>query len=368
MPSGRPARIAAQAGFTIIEMMVAMTLMLVIMGATLGGLADVVKGNDAVISVTTLNDSLRSGMDLMVRDLLQVGSGLPPGHSVTIPNGSGATAIKLPGPPGTTFESEEDAASLPAVIPWTARGPTINGTATDVLTIMMADNAFLDVALTAVTSTTVTVAAGPVLNSGPDQVTPGQLMMVNKGSENTLVQVTAVDAATRVLTFASGDSLNLNQPSAQYGSLAKVNAAAPANTPAQTFISRVRMVTYYIDATTDSKHPRLVRRVNNGHPTSFNNTLGTAVANDMENLQFTFDISNGTNNPGNVEMTTADTTTTTTCTGTPCSPTQIRKVNAMLTGRSRNAVNSKLRPFHNTLTSQISLRGMAFVDEYRSTF
>lgn len=92
------ARLAAAAGYSLIEMMIAMGLMTVVMGATLGSLSDVVKGNDAVVSVTTLNDSLRSGMDLMVRDLLQVGSGLPPGHNVTIPHGDGAVRLRLPGP------------------------------------------------------------------------------------------------------------------------------------------------------------------------------------------------------------------------------------------------------------------------------
>lgn len=82
----------------------------------------------------------------------------------------------------------------------------MNGVATDVLTVLMADNTFLDVALTAVTATTVRIAAGPVLDAGPDRVTPGQLMMVTKGSQVALVQVTDVDTATRTLTFAAGDS------------------------------------------------------------------------------------------------------------------------------------------------------------------
>ena len=53
-------------------------------------------------------------------------------------------------------------------------------------------------------------------------------------------------------------------------------------------------------------HPRLVRRVNNGHPTTFDNDLGTAVALDAVDLQFAYDISNGTGNPGDVEMVAAD--------------------------------------------------------------
>ena len=81
-----------------------------------------------------------------------------------------------------------------------------------------------------------------------------------------------------------------------------------------------------------------------------------------------YDISNGTNNPGNVEMTTTDQGVSGACAPAACAATQIRKVNVMLTGRSANAVNTNLRVFRNSLQSQISLRGMAFVDEYRSSF
>jgi hypothetical protein len=123
-----------------------------------------------------------------------------------------------------------------------------------------------------------------------------------------------------------------------------------------------------VDATTEPLHPRLVRRINNGHETTFDNTKGTAVALDIENLQFTYDISNGTNNPGNVEMAAADLGVGGACAPAACAATQIRKVNVMLTGRSTNAANENMRSFRNTLQSQISLRGMAFVDEYRSTF
>jgi len=55
------------------------------------------------------------------------------------------------------------------------------------------------------------------------------------------------------------------------------------------------MVTYYLDASV-AEHPRLVRRINNGHPMTFDNTLGTAVAIDVENLQFTYDLADGATN------------------------------------------------------------------------
>ena len=369
MTLGRSSRaVASDAGYSLAEFLISMGIMTVVMGATMGGLADVIKGNDAVLQMTGMNTSLRAGMDLIVRDLLQVGSGLPPGHVITIANGAGSSRVKIPGPPGTNFLTPSGAAAIGAVIPQAGRGPTINGVATDVLTVMMADNAFLNVGTTEIGADFIAIAPGVDLAAGADRVSAGQLMMVMKGGLSILLEVTGVDLETRRLMFANGDALNLNQNAAASGTLVTLNNAAPANSPAATNVSRVRMVTYYIDATIDPKHPRLVRRINNGDPVDFDNESGTVVALDIENLQLTYDISNGTNNPGNVEMTTTDQGTGGACAPAACAATQIRKVNVMLTGRSPNAVNKNLRVFRNSLQSQISLRGMAFVDEYRSTF
>jgi hypothetical protein len=342
-----------------------MGILTLVMGATMGGLADVMRGNQMVLQMASLNNSLRSGMDLIVRDMLQVGSGLPPGHTVTIPNGAGSGPVRLPGPPGTNFMTAAGDTTIPAVIARPGAGPTLNGTPTDVITVLMADNTFTNVALSAVAATSVDVAAGTNIANGPDRVTLGQLMMITKGSFTTLVQVTGINTISRRLTFGNGDSLGLNQSGAIAGSLPALNAAAPVNSAANTNITRVRMITYYLDTTTDPRHPRLVRRINNGSPTTFDNNSGTAVAMDIENLVFSYDISNGTNNPGNVRMVAADLTTGGACAPLACGATQIRKINIALTGRAVLNFAPGRPPLRNTLQSEVALRGMAFVDRYR---
>lgn len=363
----RPARprLAASAGYSLIELIVAMGLFTIVMGATLGGLADVMKGNDLVMAIGSINSSVRGGLDLMVRDLLQVGSGLPTSHVVTIPSGAGSARVRLPGPPGTAFQTLATDLVLPAVMPRAGAGPTIDNVATDVVTILMADNAFLDVALTAVAASSVTVAAGPDLGAGPDRIAKGQLMLISKGSFNTLVEVTDIDVNTRTLTFADGDSLRLNQSAAANGSLPALNAQDPVNDATATRISRLRMITYYLDANVDPDHPRLVRRVNNGDPETFDNTLGTAVAVDVVDLQFSYDISNGQGNPGGVEMTATDMGAGGACAPAVCSRTQIRKVNVHLTARMGERAVGPAKLIRHSLDSQVSLRAMAFVDRYR---
>ena len=119
--------------------------------------------------------------------------------------------------------------------------------------------------------------------------------------------------------------------------------------------TRVRMIAYYIDALTDPKRPRLVRRVNFGIP--------TAVAFDIENLSISYDLVDGETNPANVRMTLADMTNG--CAGDPCSPNQIRKINIMLSARSKAKLKGSGQHLRNRLMTQVSFRSLAFVDEYK---
>jgi len=368
---------ASQSGYSLIEMMVAVGVTTAIMGATMSGLNDVSKGSETVLQMTQMNGMLHIGMDLIQRDMLQVGSGLPPGHVILVPSGAGAVQLRLPGPPGTSFLSVAGDPDISAINPNPAAGPTINGHATDVLTVLMADNTFLDEPVKAMSSTSVDLPANDaygnaiVIGSGPDRVTVGQLMMVYRGSTTTLLQVTAIDTANRRLTFAAGDPMRLNQPAAAAGNLAAVSASLPAlatAAPYNTYITRVRMITYYLDNTTDPKHPRLVRRVNAGNPTSWDNNSGTAVAMDVEDLEFRFDINDGATNPANIQMNSADIGGTGACSPNACNTNQIRKVDIILATRSSNAVNPSARVYRNVLHSQVSFRGMSFVDEYLSSF
>ena len=132
-----------------------------------------------------------------------------------------------------------------------------------------------------------------------------------------------------------------------------------------TLASRVRMLSYYIDNVTDPLRPRLVRRMNNGHATVFDNTLGTAVAFDVENLQITYDLADGVTNPANVRMVRADLNGTGRCLPNPCSRNNIRKVNILLSGRSKVAAKGTRQFLRNRLQTQVSLRSLAFVDRYR---
>ena len=366
-------------GFTLVEIMITLAITLLIMAGTMRAVSDAMRSSELAQATTSMNQGLRTAMDIMVRDMLQIGQGLPSGRTVDIPNGTGATAVRIPGPPlspDVTRTLPSGTTELTAIIPGTGIGPTVNGVATDVISFILADGAFLstvsdyDVNLTALGSTSMTVDPSvDITNGGADDLHAGDLIMLMKGTSTTLVQVTGVTNQTA--TFGSPDSLNLNQSGAALGNLAAHRNTAPAESCSGTgcFVpstaTRIRMVTYYIDSKTDPARPRLVRRVNNGHETTYNNNLGTALAFDVENLQISYDLVDGVNNPSNVKFSAADIAGTGACSPDPCSPNQIRKINVTLSGRSRIAMRQTKQFLRNTLATQVSLRSMSFVDRYR---
>lgn len=366
----------ADAGFTLVELIVSTAIMMVLVGATMTAMIQAINSNNTAHQLTSMNNNLRTGLDLMVRDMLQVGQGLPTGRLILTPSGANSVQINLPGPPigagvTTTYKNAIGDTEMSAVTPGPGLGPIVNGVATDMITVLEADGSFDQVKLTALTQTNMSVdPAVDISTNGPNDVLPGQLMMLVKGSNSTLVQITRVDGDQRAF-FEAGDSLVLNQTAAEAGNIAALRAAPPSpDVQTPTFIAttatRIRMISYYLDAVTTPGRPRLVRRMNNGDAMTFNNNLGNVVAFDVDNLTITYDLADGVTNPANVRMTASDLAGTGVCAPNPCSVNQIRKVNILLAGRSQRPLAGSTGQFlHNSLSTQVSLRSLSFVDRYR---
>jgi prepilin-type N-terminal cleavage/methylation domain-containing protein len=97
-----PARTARDdAGFSLPEVMISMGIMLVVLGGTFTAMTNAMRAEQTARSITTVNGNLRTSMDLLVRDFLQIGQGLQTGRVITVPNGPGSTPIVRPGPAAT---------------------------------------------------------------------------------------------------------------------------------------------------------------------------------------------------------------------------------------------------------------------------
>jgi hypothetical protein len=280
--------------------------------------------------------------------------------------------------------------SISAVTPGPGCGPVIDGVATDIVTTIAVDSMLDTVPVNsfdigghrATVSTAAQATGGLDISTGTgDDVRVGDLMMFTKGAVSALAYVTAVDG-NQTFTFATGDPMNLNQftatlngtvddlattppCSALVAGTACDGSAGATVTPNSSAVSRIRMISYYLDNTIDPTTPRLMRHMNWGDPAVALNMRARTVAFAIDNLQVSYDMVDGVNNPSNVRMVAADLTASGACAPNPCSPNQIRKVNVFIAGRSTETFSVTKRFFRNSLSTQVSLRSLALVDRYR---
>ena len=280
---------------------------------------------------------------------LQAARGIPTG-GIPIPSGSGSTAINRPGPAGSnlTFDNTTST-TLPAIVPGQGLGPTVSSQRSDIITFLMTDTLLGALSTNTGLAGQATLAAdGSSLaigsqaawkNGNPAGGVPavavGDLLWLSNSNGGTLQTVTAVDASR--VYFGLHDWFNFNQPGAEQGSVSQI----VANPMPQGSVSRVLMLTYYVDASS-SATPRLTRVRNSGSP--------EALAGVFEELEFFYDIVDGATNP-----TLQDTTS---------SPNQIRKVTIHLGVRSDTLSPVRNDYVRNHVSTALSIRSLAYFDRY----
>jgi Tfp pilus assembly protein PilE len=376
----------ALAGFTLVELMIAMSVTMVLLYAAMRAFKDASQSSKQISLASDMTDNLRAGLSFIEQDLVQTGTGIPTtGIPIpNTPNGAGTcnAGLALNRPSlagGTTFPQCNFV--VPSIEPGQAMGPLItspDATAgnpsnpasfTDEITMLYADNSsglegkpVNQPALGAnpgcpagsITVNGQTVTFDPTcvnvaaMTASGAQIQPGDLIMFSNSLGNALQVVTS--AAGNVLNFAPGDAFNLNgrnDPSGTVLQLRNAGCTTPANCWPPTTVTRIWMITYYLDNVADPTHVRLIRRVN------FN--PGNPVGETMENMQFTYNFVDGVNNPVNQATVPATNTEA-----------QIRSVNVYLGARSNSLVHEGNKTLYtrDNLISQVSLRSMAYVNNY----
>ena len=333
------------AGFSLGEAMIALVLTLIVVTGAIETLTRSVTltGTSRVMSET--NHGLQAGMSLMVRDVMQTGQGIPLG-GIPIPNGVGALPVFRPGPTGgMTFGTAE---VLNALTPGDALGPTVAAQASDIVSVLYADQTLNISQMTlnaiAADGSTMTVnAATPVTGVGGLQA--GDLILFTNALGSALQMVTSTPTTQTVL-FGNdaNDTMRINQRGAESGSIMNLQSSPGVFPP--TTATRVLLITYYLDTVTDPTLPRLVRRINMG------NTL--AIALGAEDVQITYDLVDGVTNPTAVSMPPGGN-----------SSSQIRKVNLTLAARSKEVNPQTKQYYRNQMSTQVGLRSLSFVDRYQ---
>jgi hypothetical protein len=340
----RRMRVIKEQGFGTAEMLMALIITLGLLAAAMSSFSDAASINEKNNLMADLGQNMRTGINFLVSDFMNAGWEIPTG-GIPIPSGAGATVVNRPGPPGTNY-TFAGLLTISAVNPGANLGPIGIGRQTDMVNILYADNLLpLDqTPLTAIgaNGSSMTVDVGTPITGVPNAIKVGDLIALSNGLGNTLQYVTSVSGQT--VYFNPGDPLNLNQPAVNQGSVKQLKDPGTGTYPPTT-ATRVWLITYYIDTTTDPTVPRLIRRINN--------LPGLTVALVIEDLQLTYDLVDGVSNPSDVATPTA-----------PNSPNQIRRANVYIGGRSSAQVKNTSDYLRRTLTTQVSLRSLSFVDRY----
>lgn len=346
----------SQSGFSFIELLVAMAITLIVVSATLGAFNQAVRTNEAATLMADMEQNLRAGANLIIRDLIQAGQGIPVG-GIPIPSGTGAQPIQRPSPSGSSYTFPTNYVVLPSVTPGASIGHSVLGQPTDMLTVLYADSTLPlnsnTLQSVADNGSSMVVKSTTPIGGQNNAIRPGDLIMLSNGLGNAIQQVTRVSGQT--VFFDTGDTFRLNQPTVGQGSVSCLrtggtdgNSCTDNTGPFPgggntTTATRVWMTTYYLDATFNANMPRLMRQIN----------FGTArpVALVLENLQVSYDMVDGVTNPTNVKS--------------PANPNQVRNVNLWLRARSSAPFGQNRQFFRNEIGTQVSLRSLAFVDRYR---
>jgi prepilin-type N-terminal cleavage/methylation domain-containing protein len=370
-------KVKRQAGFSMLELLISMAILVTIVGITLKALSDAQHASEAVGLLADMTQNLRGSMTFMSRDLTQTAEGISQ-SGIPYPQGGTAKKINWPAPPGKAY-TYPLAAPMPQstlitpIVPANALGLTVNGATTDMVSMMFVDTSLVDANAHSLSTFPIYSAAAPVCNgsvaatgltaafdancitiTGDNAIKPGDLILFTTSSGTAIQTVTSVSG--QVVTFAAGDAFNFNGQlsAATVGTLKQLQngSASPGGPYPPITASRIKIVSYWIDNVTNPKDPTLIRQVNFNPP--------YAVGQGVEDLQVTYGIAQpsnvavyGTPGPGNALYPIA-----------PDTPTQIRTVNLFVAARTENPYSQNGQYFRDNMVSTICVRSLSFVNRY----
>jgi prepilin-type N-terminal cleavage/methylation domain-containing protein len=374
-------------GFSLIELVVAMALGLVLLGAASQLFKAGMTTSSLVSNRTEVQQNVRAAMDLISKDVSMAGAGLPPG-GMQLPTNAGSTLSRIGcDQTGKCYISNNKYAngtvgSAPAttisnymfgVIPGPGNGMELGGPTTiaatgsipdsitsiyvdyapqySLFTGTFADNTGTQLILAAPSPMPATVL--PATDAGTG-IKVGDLMLVTTSKGSAIGEVTTVspfNVTGATLTFANLDALNVNQSGAASSNMKSIvvpGSFPPLGNPLPAVTAqRVLAITYFVEVPAVGS-PRLMRQVNGNPP--------QPVADNIIDMQFTYDLCD-TGNTGGTCATTTDPL------AVNQSPTQIHKVNIQLMAQSLVGNGKNWQSMQ--LSSAVSTRNLTFKDRYQ---
>jgi type II secretory pathway pseudopilin PulG len=238
-------------GFSLLEMLVGIVVMMVLTGAVFSLLRDSLKTSKATLEMSDAQQSLRIAHEYIARDLLNTGDGLNSINNIRVPEGFVSNYLTLNpvrDPPiagyvtlGLITADNNVAANTPVLGTNPATTVRSNPVLTDRITVLQADQTFTAINLdpTAVDVANETIAIG---DTDIDRFREDEIYFLSSSVGSifvTLMRRDGVGTATPSLVF-SADPFGLNSTE-QFDFVTSGGTLSLA-------ISRMKMIHYYVDA------------------------------------------------------------------------------------------------------------------------
>jgi prepilin-type N-terminal cleavage/methylation domain-containing protein len=373
----------SQHGFTLIELLVAACIGLILMVAATRAFNEAEKLMFVITQRAEMQQNMRAAIELMTKDISMAGAGLPTG-GLQMASAGGATKVAC-NQTNTCYVTNDvypdSSAGVPnfmyGILPGFSNGVQSSavitatpGVVNDSITSIYCDYNFplSNFNFTFASDTQVNVA---VINNSvtpnnilaPGGLNVGDLMLFivstpgpGNGNQGTAVAQTA--AAVGEITgmpnnteiqFVSNDELNFNQVGDLNSLYTVASAAAVAGT--EMTVCRLFAVTYFLQvppAGGTVQTPRLMRQVNG--------LTAIPVADNIINLQFSYDVINSTT--GTINANVANPISA------GLSPGLIQKVNIWIMAQGLVASGDRSQNMY--LASSVSARNMSFCNSFSS--
>jgi prepilin-type N-terminal cleavage/methylation domain-containing protein len=367
-----------EGGFSLLEMVVAMALGTIVLGAAVSIYIQGVNATWTVSQRAELQQDFRAASNLLTNDLSLAGAGLGQGALIQLPTSATLPLYGCAQTTGTCYINSGAGETYPVqgttpylygLLPGYQEGPTVNTMATDIVTVVYTDPTFaLDCYTASVTnSTTVTftlpgtlsctlptnISTPQAVNDAGVGLTAGDLVWFTFGTSNVVAEVTTAATSGGVVVFASGDKLNMNQASSAARSLASKTTGTTGTA------ERILVITYYLDSSVTPT--RLMRQVSGHTP--------MPVAENVVYLNFTYDLFNTTTTTAAVGCPNPGAITPACANGSSSGlfPNQITKINIMHMDMDSSVNGSGFAQkgySRMDLQTSVSARNLTYVNNY----
>lgn len=272
-----------QAGFTLIEMLISLGIMVILSASVLTLLRDGLKISNLTFQSSDAQQSLRTAQEYISHDLTNAGDGMKGIVNICVRTNfilNYLSRLPITGNPcaagSATLAIINSDNNVPAsiAVPQTSPAVTVlsSPNLTDRLTILQADRNFNEMGLAAAAFTSDGLTLNLPVGTNMANFTTGEIYFVSSEVGATFATITAKDAANRRLTFASGDTYGLNV-AANGGPIDLVTS----NSTLPTSLMRMQIIHYFINS-----NGLLIRRIFGVKGAGFTDSVIAEHATDMQ--------------------------------------------------------------------------------------